>query len=530
MASLRHTLAFLLVAALPGCVAPWLQEPLRENKELNSVLDAYKKQNTEIIARRDALASQGIRLLTVTKSAGSEEPVVTLDLDRASLPIVIGRIFHEAGVSYVVEPNLLHGVVTGRLTNVQLLPAVNALLAHLSLIAGMRDKVVVIKEAESDEPTAAQLKDEQKTVTEKKATKARDASPAAAVAASTRVEKPPAASVSAPAKSQPKPVVTKEVPLTYLDPAAATAFLEGVAKKAASESDPGLQFSLQPYTSTVFLSGSADNVSRAAKALRAADRDPAHVIIEVLVVAFDTEAEEDLGTDLKNFTTRSGTGFMTGFGSTTDKAFTYLTGVKNPRSVKAEIDLLVSRKKARIIARPYLATVSGRKANIAITKDQYLIVQQAVGGASIATPQAVETGVKLEIVPHVARDGKVRMDVSVEQSQFVEQTNENIATEVAKNLAHTTMELESGQAILIGGMSQYASATSSSGLPWLRHIPILNIFFAKFEADSHRQEILVYLVPYIVWSPDLTSPIPEADAFGPKEPRDLSTTIETGGR
>jgi type II/III secretion system protein len=528
VASLRHTLAFFFVAALTGCVAPWLQEPLRENKELNSVLDAYKKQNAEITARRGALASQGIRLLTIAKSAGSDEPLVTLDVDRAPLPIVIGRIFHEAGVSYVVEPGLLRGVVTGRLTNVALLPAVNALLAHLSLIAGMRDKVVVIKEAESDEPTAAQPREAQKVVTGKTVTEVRD-TPLPAAAASTRGDKPPAPP-SAPAKPQPKPVVTKEVPLTYLDPPAATAFLEGVAKKAASESDPGLQFSLQPYTSTVFLAGSADNVSRAAKALRAADRDPAHVIIEVLVVGFDAETEEDLGTDLKNLTTRSGTGFMTGFGSTTDKAFTYLTGVKNPRSVKAEIDLLVSRKKARIIARPYLATVSGRKANIAITKDQYLIVQQAVSGAAIAVPQAVETGVKLEIVPHVAGDGKVRMDVTVEQSQFVEQASENVAAEVAKNLAHTTMELESGQAILIGGMSQYVSATSSSGLPWLRHVPILNIFFAKFEADSHRQEILVYLVPYIVWSPELTSPIPDADAFGPKEPRDLFTAIETGGK
>jgi type II secretory pathway component GspD/PulD (secretin) len=191
---------------------------------------------------------------------------------------------------------------------------------------------------------------------------------------------------------------------------------------------------------------------------------------------------------------------------------------------------LVSTNKARIIARPYLATTSGRKAKIEITKDQYLIVQQASGGASIATPQAVGTGVKLEILPQVARDGKVRMDVSVEQSQFVNPDNDNVATEVARNLAQTTMEVESGQAILIGGTSQHLSTTTNSGLPWLRHVPILNIFFAKFEADSRRQEVLVYLTPYIVWSPDLTPPIPESEAFGPQEPRDLFTPIERGNQ
>jgi type II secretory pathway component HofQ len=204
----------------------------------------------------------------------------------------------------------------------------------------------------------------------------------------------------------------------------------------------------------------------------------------------------------------------------------YAAGVKNPRGFRAEIQALVSTNKARIIARPYLATASGRKAKIEITKDQYVIVQQAVSGASITAPQAVGTGVKLEILPQVARDGKVRMDVSVEQSQFVNPDNDNVVTEVARNVAQSTMEVESGQAILIGGMTQHISATTNSGLPWLRHVPILNVLFAKLEADSRRQEVLVYLTPYIVWSPDLTAPIPDSEAFSPQEPRDLFSPLE----
>ena len=73
-------LEILLISTLPACVAPWLQEPLRGNKELNAVLEAYKKQNTELTARRDETASQGVRQLAITNEAGSAEPLVMAEL------------------------------------------------------------------------------------------------------------------------------------------------------------------------------------------------------------------------------------------------------------------------------------------------------------------------------------------------------------------------------------------------------------------------------------------------------------------
>lgn len=523
-----------LAGMLGGCTAPWLQEPLR-NTELNAVLQAYKKQNAELAARREAATSQTIRQLTLTRSP--EGPLVTVEVDGASLPVVIGRILDEANVSYVVEPGLLHGTITSRLTNVSLLRAINALLEPAGLTAAQQDGVVTIKVKGSDEATSsrnlsggsitpgdsgadakARAGAEPSNPAEPDRNRQSAGDPVGLNKKTTRVKSGTAN----------EGIATREVPVTHLDPSMVSAFLDGLAKSAPSDGDHGLRFSMQPYTNTVFLSGSPDHVNRAARALREADRDPAHVVIEVLVVELDTASEEELGVDLKNLTTKSGNQFSTAFGSFTSPALVYAEGVKNPRGLRAEIQILVSTKKARIIARPYLATTSGRKARIEITKDQYIIVQQAVAGATITAPQAVETGVKLEILPQVSRVGKVRMEVSVEQSQFVNPDNDNVATEVARNVAQSTMVVESGQAILIGGMTQHLSSTMNSGLPWLRHIPFFNILFAKFEADSRRQEVLVYLTPYVMWNPELTSPIPEPGVFGPQEPRDLFPPIESG--
>jgi type II secretory pathway component GspD/PulD (secretin) len=509
-----------MVLLLAGCTAPWMQPPIGQDKELKELVDAYQQQNADAAARRRAVADTRIRRLEVIRGQGSH-PLVTADLEQASLSIVVGRILQDAGVPYAVEPGLLRGSVTSNLNRVALLPALNALLSSQSLVAVLRDGVVVIKDADFEEANsqpappaaAATAKPPDKRIEDKAASK-------------------PAAEKSDPAKpaAEPQPirqVITREVPLTHMDAAMATAFLEALAKKAPTDTDAGVRFSFQPYTNTVFLTGAPQGVAHAVRALRSADRDPAHVAIEVLVVALNSDAEEELGVDLKTLA-RSGTQFITKFGSLTDPAFTYASGVKGPSGVRAEINLLVSQNKARIIARPYLATTSGRKAKIEITKEQYIIVQQASGGATITGPQSVSTGVKLEILPQVAADGKIRMDVTVEQSQFVNPDNDNISTEVSRNTAQTTMEVDNGQAILIGGMSQHLSVNINSGLPWLRHVPILNIFFAKYEGDSVRQQVLVYVTPYILSEPDLSFPIAAPNALGPQSVKGVLSPVEGG--
>jgi type II secretory pathway component GspD/PulD (secretin) len=199
------------------------------------------------------------------------------------------------------------------------------------------------------------------------------------------------------------------------------------------------------------------------------------------------------------------------------------------RAFSAVINLLVQRGKARVIARPHLAAVSGRKARIEISEDRYIIVQTPAQGAAVNTTQPVQSGVILDITPQVTRDDRVRMALAVEQSSFIDLTPANVTTAVDKNKAETTMEVASGQAILIGGLTQHLRSFVTAGIPWLRHIPLLNLVFARFQSDSRRQEVLVFITPHI-WRPGLDSPIPQPKAFSPQEPRDDFSPLERFNR
>jgi type II secretory pathway component GspD/PulD (secretin) len=132
----------------------------------------------------------------------------------------------------------------------------------------------------------------------------------------------------------------------------------------------------------------------------------------------------------------------------------------------------------------------------------------------------------MSITPTVLADGRVRMVVDVENSEFIDTAeNPSIAVEVDKNKATTIMQVESGQSVIIGGLTFQRTGQSTSGLPWLRHIPLLNIFTSHIRDSTVRQEVLIYVTPY-VWSPDLATPFPLPESFGIKARDSGPTNLE----
>ncbi len=248
-----------------------------------------------------------------------------------------------------------------------------------------------------------------------------------------------------------------------------------------------------------------------------------------MVVEFNSDALEELGADIQNAADGAFSAINTSFGSLTQNSISFArtTGETNVTTFKAIVNFLVSQDKARLVARPYLATLSGQPANINITRDRYVVVQQAESGASVTTTAPVSSGVLMSITPYAMPDDKIRIDVNVEDSAFIPTTG-NVTVEVDKNAAQTSMLVDSGQSIIIGGLVLNQFTSSNSGFPWLRHIPIVNFLFAKQSTDLNRKEVIIYLTPKI-WKPDLTSPIYEPKALTIPEDSESLTEFEKLG-
>jgi len=155
----------------------------------------------------------------------------------------------------------------------------------------------------------------------------------------------------------------------------------------------------------------------------------------------------------------------------------------NPLSLTASIDLLVSQNKAQVLSRSYIAARSRQKASLEVVDEQFVSVQAAQDGASITTTDGISAGVILSMTPAVLADGSIRLDLQMEDSQFLP---------------------------VIGGLKSKVVASNNQGLPWLRKVPLLNLFTAEQRGRDARREVILYLTPH-VWRPGLDVPLLRPD-------------------
>ena len=482
-----------LLLFLVGCTSP----SLKKGGEFAALVEAYKTKNAQLQAQRQQAQSKGIRELQVIKGEPPDHFRVSVDLTNALLPVVVGRVLDATEIPYLFHETVLTGNVTARFQNIPLQRALNLLLDSRGLSVVWKDNVLVFRRGVAEGPVVA--------------------SPAQPDAAAGK----PNGAAGEPPGPNPKATKYLEIPMKYIDMETVSNFLSGLFPENDDEEEGSLSYGLQPNTNTVFLLGPGDQVTRAAALLREADHAPAHVFIEALVVQFSSEEIEALGIDITNITAGQFSDVVSNFGSLASPAavLTFTNSDRNITSWTATIEALVAQDYAHLVSRPYVSTLSGKEATITITRSQFVVVTMPEEGASITALNPIEAGLILKVTPTIMAQGSIRLVISIEDSQFVPTTTADpgsVTIEVFKNMGTTEMQVVSGETIIIGGLTRHQAARANSGMPWLRHVPLLNLFFAKQTEFQSNDEVVIYLTPYIL-EPSMETPLVAPDAYAVPE-------------
>ncbi|MBI2840823.1 MAG: hypothetical protein HYX75_21095 [Acidobacteria bacterium] len=487
--------------SLAGCAT---LRTTRDPEDLAPLLEALRKQGDSLAAQREARLQQGISSLEVlARPDGSL--VARVDLTSAALPVVLRRLLDSAKAQYLFRTDIPSIRITARFDGIELVAALNLLLSPRGLACVRQGNILVIGTADdfAQNTTAPQGP---AAPASPSGTGAESSSSSGDQAGSSTLTAAPAqdeTTSAAPGTSQ----VHIEVPLNYIDAATAASLLDGLYPASATDGTRAVQYGQIPSTNTLELMGGGQDVSRAARILRQVDSQPGHVLIEALVIEFDAESYETIEADIQKASFSRYSDIASSFGSLagTSLIFTSSAGLRNPTVFTAVINILLEQNKARLISRPFIATMSGKPATIDISNDRFVIVQEPEQGATIATPHEITSGVTMTITPTVMPDGMIRMDLDVVDSQFVP-TVENVAAEVDKNHASSTMQVESGQTIVIGGLALNRQAQGRAGVPILSRIPIVGALFGNQSVTLSRQEVILYLTPHL-WDPSMDLPI-----------------------
>lgn len=253
---------------------------------------------------------------------------------------------------------------------------------------------------------------------------------------------------------------------------------------------------------------------------------PTQVKIEARIIEIDREKLKNLGVTWGNVDQngaliphkfgfgQSRTNIM--FGQTLGDLGGYL-GINGDVTAK-QIDSSI-----RILSQPNMITISGEKAQIWVGGEIAIPVALDNGKLSVTWK---EYGIKLEVNPEVNSEGLINSKINAEVSTL--DPNSANSVEIGSGLkipaiktrkAETSIALQSGQTMIIGGLIATETSKDITKVPLLGDLPIIGKLFQSSSFRKGETELIIMITPTIVnpatYAPAMT---PELKAFAEENP------------
>lgn len=167
-------------------------------------------------------------------------------------------------------------------------------------------------------------------------------------------------------------------------------------------------------------------------------------------------------------------------------------------NMAAAFDLSERAGLVSTLANPNLTTVSGETAEF-LAGGRFPIVTSSNNGVSVS----YETyGVNLTYTPIVLSDGRISLRVRSEVSDISSQGAVRVGglevPATTTRMAETTVELGSGQSMMIAGLLSNQLSSSVDKLPGAGDIPVLGALFKSNGWRRNETELMIIVTPYLV--------------------------------
>ncbi len=164
-----------------------------------------------------------------------------------------------------------------------------------------------------------------------------------------------------------------------------------------------------------------------------------------------------------------------------------------------------------IISTPQLMTLDNEEATVVVAEN--IPFSTRVDEGTAVTDRAIQSleyrdvGVTLKVTPQINEKRFVKLKIYEEISRVVSETTQVSPTQVVlapttrKRTAETNVQVRDGQTVVIAGLVGDDVDVSTTKVPCLGDIPILGWFFKSESRTTRRTNLLIFLTPYIVGSP-----------------------------
>lgn len=238
--------------------------------------------------------------------------------------------------------------------------------------------------------------------------------------------------------------------------------------------------------------------------LKRLDIIPLQVLIEVTIA--EVTLNDDLRYGLQWFfqNGQSGATFSTLLSGDVASAFPGFSYVFTPADARIVLNALTEITDLRVISSPQLMVLDNQSARLQVGDQVPIATQSAVSVSDPTAPivnsiEFKDTGVILEVTPRVNAGGLVTLEVLQEVSDVTATTTSDLnSPTIQQRSIRSTVAVESGDTIALGGLIQDRDEESRSGIPLLSDLPILGNLFKSTNNIKDRTELLVLITPRVV--------------------------------
>ncbi len=189
-----------------------------------------------------------------------------------------------------------------------------------------------------------------------------------------------------------------------------------------------------------------------------------------------------------------------------------LPGVGEVLNLGLLVRALESDNNANILSTPTLLTLDNEEARIVIGQNVPFITGQYALSGSATTPTPFQTverrdvGLTLRIRPQISEGGTVRLQIYQEVSSVRDQTN--VAGVITnKRAVESTVLVDDGQIVVIGGLIQDAVSSTVEKVPVLSDIPLLGGLFQYNTRGRTKTNLFVFLRPTLLRDAQRADPL-----------------------
>jgi type II secretory pathway component GspD/PulD (secretin) len=200
-------------------------------------------------------------------------------------------------------------------------------------------------------------------------------------------------------------------------------------------------------------------------------------------------------------------------------------------TVQATIRALTQRGKLLSTNSPVTYTRTGEPVQIRSTTDQTIFLQTAATAnvQATTTPYVFTSGLTIDVVPRILANGiidlKINPTLSTPTGQSAAQPGTSTTVPIISTRSVTAdVMVRSGDAAVIGGITQDTNNNLINGIPGLRKIPLLGYLFSTRQQNRDRTNLII-----VVWPQIIPGTFTRADRYGTNEAESVNDLQDLPG-